>query len=79
MGKTVDWCERVLQLRWGPTPNVGFPVQWMYIEDRDVPHITHGGAKVTDNRKAYLGQQSQAVGGSGVAFRCSGLAAHSAI
>ncbi|AWQ07087.1 VOC family protein [Bordetella bronchiseptica] len=77
MGKTVDWYERVLQLRRGPTPDFGFPVQWMYIGDKDVLHITHGGAKVTDNRKAYLGQQSQAVSGSGVidhvAFRCSGL------
>lgn len=77
MGKTVDWYERVLRLRPGPTPNFGFPVQWMYIDGRDVLHITHGGAKVTDNRKAYLGQQSEALSGSGVidhvAFRCSGL------
>lgn len=77
IGKTVDWYERVLQLRRGPTPDFGFPVQWMYIGEKDVLHITHGGAKASNNRKAYLGQQSQAANGTGVidhvAFRSSGL------
>lgn len=78
IAKTIDWYERVLLLRRGPTPDFGFPVQWMYIGEKDVLHITHGGAKASDNRKAYLGQQSQALSGTGVidhvAFRCSGLA-----
>ncbi|CAM5182145.1 hypothetical protein CDEF62S_01700 [Castellaniella defragrans] len=77
VGKTVEWYERVLQLEKGYTPDFGFPVQWMYIGDRDVIHITHGGTKVSANRKAYLGQESEAVAGSGVidhvAFRSSNL------
>ena len=40
--------------------------------------MTTGGANVLDARKIYLGQQSEAVHGSGVvdhiAFRCTGLA-----
>lgn len=74
---TVRWYTEVLGLTPGFTPNFGFPVQWMYIGDRDVVHITHGGDKVTQNRKNYLGQQSQAIRDSGVidhvAFRSSGL------
>ena len=75
---TVSWYENVLGLTRGFTPNFGFPVQWMYVEDRDVLHITHGGHKTTDNRKAYLGQQSEQTQGTGVidhvGFRCAGLA-----
>lgn len=74
---TVNWYHEILGLEKGPTPNFGFPVQWMYIGDRDVLHITHGGGKSTQNRKTYLGQQSDATTGSGVidhvGFRCSGL------
>lgn len=74
---TVQWYERVIGLRRGPTPNFGFPVQWLYADDRDVLHVTHGGRKATENRKVYLGQQSEATQGSGVidhvGFRCSGL------
>ncbi len=51
---------------------------WLYLGDRDVIHITQGGAKVSRERKTYLGQQSQATQGSGaidhVAFRCTDLA-----
>lgn len=40
-------------------------------------HITGGGANVSENRKQYLGQQSEAKHGSGVvdhlAFRATGL------
>ena len=40
-------------------------------------HITEGGAKVSENRKRYVGQESQAVEGSGVidhvAFRATDL------
>jgi catechol 2,3-dioxygenase-like lactoylglutathione lyase family enzyme len=75
--ETVRWYEEVLGMESGPTPNFGFPVQWMYIAGRDVLHVTHGGKGVTDNRKRYLGQQSDAAQGTGVidhvAFRCEGL------
>ena len=71
------WCE-VLGLEEGPHPDFGFPVKWLYIGDRDVVHMTTGGPNVSDVRKSYLGQQSEAVHGSGVvdhvAFRCTGLA-----
>src|SRR5215470_6459828 len=75
--KTCDWYERVLDMSRGYTPDFKFPVQWMYIGERDVIHVTEGGAKITDNRRKYLGQQSEATSGSGaidhVAFRCTGL------
>lgn len=75
---TVHWYEDVLNMRRGATPNFGFPVQWMYVGDKDVRHITQGGKKTTENRKLYLGQQSELTQGSGVidhiGFRCSGLA-----
>jgi len=74
---TCDWYESVLGLARSYTPDFRFPVQWMYIGERDVLHITQGGASVSENRKRYLGQQSDAVYGSGVidhiAFRCHGL------
>src|SRR5262245_11576436 len=74
---TCDWYERVLGMRRGHTPDFKFPVQWLYIGDHDVLHVTAGGASTTDNRKRYLGQQSEAVAGTGVidhvAFRCTGL------
>jgi hypothetical protein len=42
-----------------------------------VIHITEGGAAVSENRKRYVGQESQATSGSGVidhiAFRAAGL------
>ena len=71
------WCD-VLGLEEGPHPDFGFPVKWLYIGDNDVVHMTTGGADVSDARKNYLGQQSEAVHGAGVvdhiAFRCTGLA-----
>lgn len=74
---TRDWYVRVLGLRVGPAPDFRFPVCWLYAGDRDVLHLTEGGAKTSENRKAYLGQQSEATRGSGVVdhigFRCSGL------
>ncbi len=75
---TKDWYVKVLGMRVGPAPDFKFPVYWLYVGERDVLHITQGGAKVSDNRLKYLGQQSQATNGSGVidhvAFRASGLA-----
>ena len=74
---TRDWYVDVLGLREGPHPDFKFPVVWLYIGDTDVLHLTQGGRNVSDNRRQYLGQQSEATHGSGVvdhvAFRCSGL------
>jgi len=74
---TCAWYERTLGLRRGATPDFKFPVQWLYIGERDVLHVTEGGANTSENRRRYLGQQSEAVSGSGVidhvAFRCTGL------
>jgi len=64
--KTCDWYENVLGLKRGPTPDFKFPVQWLYIGERDVLHVTQGGGATTENRKRYLGQQADAVSGSGV-------------
>jgi hypothetical protein len=68
----------VLGMRDGPHPDFGFPVHWLYIGERDVLHLTQGGATVSENRKRYLGQQSTATEGTGVidhvAFRATGLA-----
>jgi catechol 2,3-dioxygenase-like lactoylglutathione lyase family enzyme len=75
---TVAWWEAVLGLSRGPHPDFGFPVEWLYLEGNDVLHITQGGAQVTANRQSYLGQESQAVSGTGVldhvAFHATGLA-----
>ena len=75
--RTAEWYVRVLGLRIGPSPDFKFPVRWLYAGERDVIHLAQGGANVPENRKRYLGQQSEALHGSGVidhiAFRCSGL------
>ena len=74
---TRDWYVRVLGMREGPHPDFKFPVVWLYIGEKDVLHLTEGGANVSENRKKYLGQQSTDVHGSGVvdhvAFRATGL------
>jgi catechol 2,3-dioxygenase-like lactoylglutathione lyase family enzyme len=79
MAATRDWYVRVLGFRVGPSPDFKFPVCWLYLGEQDVIHITEGGANVSENRKRYVGQDSQATRGSGVidhvAFRCTGLRA----
>ena len=74
---TRDWYVNVLGMRVGPNPDFKFPVVWLYIGDTDVLHLTAGGKNVSENRKAYLGQQSEQTYGSGVvdhiAYRCTGL------
>lgn len=74
---TRDWYVKILGLKEGYRPDFKFPVVWLYLGDKDVIHITQGGKDVSNNRKKYLGQQSDAVYGSGVvdhvAFRCTGL------
>jgi catechol 2,3-dioxygenase-like lactoylglutathione lyase family enzyme len=75
---TKDWYVSVLGMRAGAHPDFGFPVYWLYLGERDVLHLTQGGAGISEKRKQYLGQESQATRGSGVidhvAFRASGLA-----
>ena len=75
--KTKDWWVNVLGMRVGPSPDFKFPVYWLYIGDKDVLHLTQGGANVSENRMKYLGQQSQVSEGSGVidhiGFRATGL------
>jgi catechol 2,3-dioxygenase-like lactoylglutathione lyase family enzyme len=74
---TKDWYVNVLGFRVGPSPDFKFPVYWLYLGDRDVLHITTGGKNVSDNRKKYVGQQSDASTGTGVidhiGFRTTGL------
>lgn len=74
---TRDWYVRVLGMRDGPHPDFGFPVHWLYLGERDVLHLTQGGAKVSENRRRYLSQESEATRGSGVidhvAFRATGF------
>ena len=77
MDKTREWYVKVLGMRVGPSPDFKFPVFWLYLGDKDVVHVTEGGGKVSDNRKRYVGQESQATSGSGaidhLAFRATGL------
>ena len=77
MEKTREWYTSVLGMRVGPSPDFKFPVFWLYLGDKDVVHVTEGGAKVSENRKKYVGQESQATHGTGVldhiAFRATGL------
>jgi catechol 2,3-dioxygenase-like lactoylglutathione lyase family enzyme len=77
VGRTRDWYVKVLGFREGWHPDFKFPVCWLYLGGRDVIHITEGGANVSENRKRYVGQESQATTGTGVidhmAFRATGL------
>ena len=74
---TKDWYVKILGFRVGPSPDFKFPVYWLYLGDRDVLHITTGGKNVSENRKKYVGQQSEASAGTGVidhvGFRTTGL------
>jgi catechol 2,3-dioxygenase-like lactoylglutathione lyase family enzyme len=77
MEKTRQWYVNVLGMRVGPSPDFKFPVFWLYLGDKDVVHVTEGGGNVSENRKRYVGQESQATAGSGaidhLAFRATGL------
>ena len=77
MEKTREWYVNVLGMHVGPSPDFKFPVFWLYLGDKDVVHVTEGGAGVSANRKRYVGQESQATSGSGaidhLAFRATGL------
>ena len=77
MEGTRKWYVEVLGMRVGPSPDFKFPVFWLYLGDKDVVHVTEGGKGVSENRRKYVGQQSDAVSGTGVvdhiAFRATGL------
>ena len=77
MEKTRAWYVDVLGMHVGPSPDFKFPVFWLYLGDKDVVHVTEGGKGISENRKKYVGQQSDAVTGTGVvdhiAFRATGL------
>lgn len=77
LAATRDWYVRTLGMREGPHPDFKFPVVWLYLGDKDVIHLSEGGRNVSENRKRYLGQESQAEKGSGVidhvAFYGTGL------
>jgi catechol 2,3-dioxygenase-like lactoylglutathione lyase family enzyme len=77
MDATREWYTKVLGMRVGPNPDFKFPVFWLYLGDKDVVHVTEGGKNVSENRKKYVGQESQATQGSGaidhIAFRATGL------
>ena len=79
LAATRDWYVKVLGLREGPHPDFKFPVVWLYLGDKDVLHVSEGGAGVSENRRRYLGQESEALSGSGVidhiAFAGTGLKA----
>ena len=79
LAKTRDWYVDVLGMRVGPSPDFKFPVCWLYLGEKDVLHLTEGGGNTSENRRKYLGQQSEATRGTGVvdhvAFRCTGLPA----
>lgn len=74
---TRDWYVNTLGFEEGPHPDFKFPVCWLYLGGKDVIHLTEGGKNTSANRKAYLGQQSDSLEGTGVidhmAFRCTGL------
>ena len=77
METTREWYTKVLGMRVGPSPDFKFPVFWLYLGEKDVVHVTQGGKGVSENRRKYVGQQSEATQGSGVvdhiAFRATGL------
>ena len=77
LAATRDWYVKILGLRVGPSPDFKFPVCWLYLGEKDVLHLTEGGANTSENRRKFLGQQSEAIKGTGVvdhvAFRATGL------
>jgi catechol 2,3-dioxygenase-like lactoylglutathione lyase family enzyme len=77
LAATRDWYVETLGMREGPHPDFKFPVVWLYLGDKDVLHVSEGGANVSENRRRYLGQESTAEAGSGVidhiAFAGTGL------
>ena len=80
METTKDWYHTVLGMEEGWHPDFGFPVYWMYLNGKDVVHITQSATHASENQKIYLGRASQDTGsGTGavdhIAFRATGLSA----
>lgn len=78
MEKTRDWYHAVLGMEEGWHPEFGFPVYWMYLNDKDVVHISRSAKHASENQRVYLGRASQDTGaGTGavdhIAFRATGL------
>lgn len=66
MPATVAWWEQVIGMSQGPHPDFGFPVVWLYLEGRDVLHITPGAGQISAERAAYLAPDNDQLRGSGV-------------
>lgn len=80
MEATKNWYASVLGMNEGWHPEFNFPVVWMYLDGKDVVHISQSAKNATDNQKTYLGRTSQNTGaGTGaldhIAFRATGLPA----
>ena len=78
MEKTKDWYRTVLGMEEGWHPEFGFPVYWMYLDGKDVVHITQSATHASENQKIYLGRTSRDTGGGTgavdhIAFRATGL------
>ncbi len=78
MEQTREWYCSVLGMEEGWHPDFGFPVYWLYLDGKDVVHITQNAKHATENQKTYLGRTSQNTGaGTGaldhIAFRAAGL------
>ena len=78
MEATKTWYCNVLGMQEGWHPEFNFPVYWLYLEGKDVVHISQSAKNATDNQKTYLGRTSQNTGaGTGaidhIAFRATGL------
>lgn len=79
MEATKTWYCDVLGMQEGWHPEFNFPVYWLYLDGKDVVHISQSAKNATDNQKTYLGRTSQNTGaGTGaidhIAFRANGLA-----
>ncbi len=78
MEATKNWYCSVLGMQAGWHPEFNFPVYWLYLDGKDVVHISQSAKNATDNQKTYLGRTSQNTGaGTGaidhIAFRATGL------
>ena len=78
MEATKSWYCSVLGMNEGWHPEFNFPVYWLYLDGKDVVHISQSAKNATENQKTYLGRGSQNTGaGTGaidhIAFRATGL------
>ena len=78
MEATRAWYCSVLGMNEGWHPEFNFPVYWLYLDGKDVVHISQSAKHATENQKTYLGRGSQNTGaGTGaidhIAFRATGL------